>query len=344
MFDISHDSHLFRPSAVNGETLGSLLADGWRLDGNVLLRGKERLLPLYEAKMLHHYDHRWTTYTDEGVIRDLTLSEKQDPDFVVRPRYWVSEVDIKTGETDKQGLDITIDGVASRLGGKGWDRKWLLGWRDIAKTANERTAIPFVFPIASAGNKVPLMTTDRSSSELTGLIACQSSFVYDFASRQKVGGASMNFFIWKQLPVLPPATVAHHSATFGPRVLELTYTAHDMTPFARDLGDTGTPFRWDDSRRTAIRAELDALFFHLYGIARDDVSYILDTFPIVKRKDEAAHGTYRTKDLILAEYDRMAAAGLTLETPLDESDSGTYRSTLTPPPGQGPRHPARQDG
>ncbi|MEU3148679.1 hypothetical protein, partial [Streptomyces sp. NPDC006999] len=96
--------------------------------------------------------------------------------------------------------------------------------------------------------------------------------------------------------------------------------------------------RWDESRRQVIRAELDALFFHLYGVSRNDVDYILDTFPIVRRKDEAKYGTYRTKELILAEYDRMAAAGLTLENPLVDGEN--YTSTLTPPPGHGPRPPA----
>lgn len=99
-----------------------------------------------------------------------------------------------------------------------------------------------------------------------------------------------------------------------------------------------SPFRWDADRRAVIRAELDALFFHLYGITRDDTAYILDTFNVTRDNDVKAHGEYRTKTLILAEYDRMAAAGLTLETPLDESETGTYRSTLTPPPGHGPRH------
>jgi hypothetical protein len=82
---------------------------------------------------------------------------------------------------------------------------------------------------------------------------------------------------------------------------------------------------------------LDALFFHLYGISREDADYMLDTFPIVKRKDEAKYGTYRTKELILAEYDRMAAAGVNLTTPLVDGEN--YTSTLTPPPGHGPRHP-----
>ena len=104
-----------------------------------------------------------------------------------------------------------------------------------------------------------------------------------------------------------------------------------MEPFARDLGDDGPPFRWDEDRRFLIRAELDAAFFHLYGIDRDDVDYIMETFPIVKRKDIAAHGTYRTKDKILEIYDAMAKA---------KSTGSDYQTPLTPPPGQGPRHPA----
>ena len=49
-----------------------------------------------------------------------------------------------------------------------------------------------------------------------------------------------------------------------------------------------------------MRCELDALYFHLYGISSaTDVEYIMETFPIVKRKDEAAHGEYRSKRVIL---------------------------------------------
>ncbi len=127
-----------------------------------------------------------------------------------------------------------------------------------------------------------------------------------------------------------------HGGFVLPRFLELVYTAHDMAPFARDLGDDGPPFHWDEERRAIIRAELDALFFHLYGIKRDDVDYIMETFPIVKRKDEEKYGTYRTKDLILEVYDRMADSGVSLDTPLIDGEN--FTSDLTPPPGHGPRH------
>ena len=91
-------------------------------------------------------------------------------------------------------------------------------------------------------------------------------------------------------------------------VLRLTYTAHDMAPFARDLGYGGPPFVWDDEERRHLRARLDALYFHLYGLDRADAGYILNTFPIVRRQDEAHFdGRYRTKELILAYMNALAA-------------------------------------
>ena len=93
--------------------------------------------------------------------------------------------------------------------------------------------------------------------------------------------------------------VRHH-------VLRLTYTAHDMAPFARDLGYDGPPFIWNEEKRRHLRARLDALYFHLYGLSRTDAAYILDTFPIVRRHDKAAFGHYRTKDMVRAYYNALA--------------------------------------
>jgi hypothetical protein len=109
----------------------------------------------------------------------------------------------------------------------------------------------------------------------------------------------------------------------SPRVLELAYVTWDLEPFGRDLGLNGPPFRWDSKRRFLLRCELDAAFFHLYGISRDDVDYIMETFPIVRRNDEKKHGVYRTKLTILNVYDRMQTA----------MDSGKdFETLLNPPP------------
>jgi hypothetical protein len=91
-----------------------------------------------------------------------------------------------------------------------------------------------------------------------------------------------------------------------PQVLALSYTAHDLAPFARDLGYVDgqgkvlPPITWNDEDRRARMAALDALFFHLYGLGADDAGYVLDTFPIVRQQDEAAFGHYRTKADILS--------------------------------------------
>jgi hypothetical protein len=176
------------------------------------------------------------------------------------------------------------------------------------------------------------------------LCACWSSFVFDYVARQKIVGTHMTYFNVKQLPVPEPTDFAALAAwdnrfTFASwiraRVLELSYSSYDMAPFARDLGDDGEPFRWEDERRAEMRAELDAAFFHLYGIERNDIDYIMETFPIVKRKDVERHGSFRTKELILGVYDEMAEAMRTDEP---------YQTILDPPPGHGPRHPARTDG
>lgn len=138
-----------------------------------------------------------------------------------------------------------------------------------------------------------------------------NSYVLDYSARQKVGGTHLTYNYLKQFPVLPPSVFNPSRLAFiTPRVLELTYTAHDLSGFARDLGYAGEPFTWDDERRFWLRAELDALYFLLYGIERPDVDYIMETFPVVKRKDVAAHGSYRTKEAILSVYDELTALGL----------------------------------
>ncbi|MFE3769599.1 Eco57I restriction-modification methylase domain-containing protein [Streptomyces sp. NPDC059122] len=272
---------------------------------------------VYEAKMIHHFDHRWFTYSDaEQVVR-------ADPDELAQPRYWVR-----------------AGAIEDRLAGR-WEEKWMLGWRDICRATDERTVIPALLPRSALANTLP-MAVIAEPRKAPLLLATLSSLALDYVARQKVAGTHLTMIYMRQLPIPSPDSLATHAAAVRARVLELTYTATDIAPYARGLGDTSAPFRWDEFRRQVLRAELDALFFHLYGISREDADYILDTFPIVRRKDEAKYGTYRTKELILTEYDRMAAAGVSLENPLVDGEN--YTSTLTPPPGQGPRHPAHPEG
>ncbi|MFI7014501.1 Eco57I restriction-modification methylase domain-containing protein [Streptomyces sp. NPDC050164] len=321
MFMTNTDSHLFREG-------GELCEEGWRRDGNTLTSGSKRMLPLHEAKMLHQYNHRFGDYALTEIqagkgVRALptpSITQLDTPDYFTQPRYWVPEAS-----------------VDAKLTGKGWRSEWVMGFRKITSSLDERSVIAFLAPrggVADSANVILPGDIEHASV----LYAQLSSFVFDYFARQKLGGVNLNFFIFAQLPTLLPSQAERHAPFVNPRVLELAYSAYDMRGFAREMNDTGKPFRWNETRRQVIRAELDALFFHLYGVSREDVDYILGTFPIVRRKDEAKYGTYRTKELILAEYDRMAAVGLTLERPLIDGEN--YSSTLTPPPGHGPRHPA----
>lgn len=329
MLHMANDSGLFR-------TAEQLDAEGWTLDGNIFRRDDATYLPLYEAKMLHQFDHRWATY-DGTESRDVTLEEKHDPNRLAIPRYWVPATDVNECLQDPH-------------------RNWMVGYRRITRNTDIRTFISFPIPRCGVGDSGFLVLTGHPEGLEASFLANTSSFAFDYASRQKVGGTNASFFIVKQLPVLPPTTyglpcpwsVAETSGSWLLlRVVELTYTAWDLQPFAADCGFDGPPFRWDDERRFLLRCELDAAFFHLYlgtgawqqatgepdadfarlreafATPRDAVAYILDTFPLVRRADEQAHGCYRTKERILSLYDTMGTA----------STSGTgYATPLDPPP------------
>ncbi|HVT60490.1 MAG TPA: N-6 DNA methylase [Thermoanaerobaculia bacterium] len=310
LFNMTTDSGLFRSRAI-------LEAEGWQLRGNIYEREDVRYLPLYEGKMVHHFDHRFGTYEGQtkaqarqGKLLEATEEHHSRPEWAVLPSYWVTE-----------------SAVAERLASR-WERDWLLGWRDITGTEKIRTAIATVIPRTACGHTVLLMFPQVPVPLVAALLGCLDSFVLDFVARQKVGGTHLTYHIFKQLAIPEPSRLmegcawarANHLDWLRPRVLELTYTAWDLQGFARDLGWEGPPFRWDEERRFLLRAELDAAFFHLYGINRDDADHILDTFPVVKKNDEKRFGTYRTKHQILDLYDRLAhaiASGQPYETVLD---------------------------
>ncbi|MCM2580541.1 Eco57I restriction-modification methylase domain-containing protein [Streptomyces meridianus] len=279
---------------------------------------------MYEGKLFHAFDHRNSSYNPSGNTSTFTIS--REPDFRTSTRYHL---------TSEQRLSEDLGS---------WKHPWLIGFRDIARSTDERTMIAAILPRVATDYTIRVILPPQHDSWL--LIGNLNSFAFDYLYRLRLGGTHLSDFITYQLPAIPWDTYTHARINgapirdwLAPRLIELIYTADDMTPFAVDTGDTGMPFRWVEERRAVIRAELDALFFHLYGIARDDVDYILETFPIVKRKDEAKYGSYRTKELILDLYDRMAAAGVSLDTPLVDGEN--FTSDLTPPPGHGPRHPAQ---
>ncbi|MEJ5241175.1 MAG: DNA methyltransferase [Anaerolineales bacterium] len=238
LFNMSSDSHLFR-------TRAELEHEGWRLEGNVFVRAQEQeshalplsrsqYLPLYEAKMIWHYDHRFGTYagvTDRTSTHLPTPDDAQhaDPHFLALPWYWVpaEEVEARLGE---------------------WKRGWLLGFRDVTNATNERTAIFSLLPRVGANHKLPLVMLDTNAVLATCWYANVNSLALDFVTRQKIGGTSLGFFILRQLPVLPPSAYSAQDLAFiVPRVLELTYTAWDLAAFAADVWNEA-----DDALRAAL--------------------------------------------------------------------------------------------
>ncbi len=206
--------------------------------------------------------------------------------------------------------------------------RWLMGWRDITNATNERTVIASVFPKVGVGNKIPLMNlSEIEPRKAAALIACLSSLTCDYVARQKIGGTTLNFFLYRQLAILSPSEFSFSDLHFiVPRVLELTYTSHVMKLWAEDLDYSGPPFAWNESRRATLRAELDAFFARQYGLTRDELRYILDpvdvkgtdypseTFRVLKDKEIRQFGEYRTRRLVLEAWDRMEVSQV-LETP-----------------------------
>lgn len=308
LFNMTSDSDLFR-------TQQQLLADGWKLAGNRFVKGRETMLPLYEAKMIHHFNHRYGDYRDhpEGSqnthLPEVPLERLQDPSYEPLSRYWVpaQEVDDSLRKTDKAGR-VTWE----------WKHDWLLGWRDITNSTNERTVIASVIPRVGAGNQLPLMfLSNEALFAVPVLIGALSSFVCDFAARQKVGGTHLNFFIYEQLPV-PSPELANAPASWArgtrvvdwvaERVLELCSATNSLRPFTMQFGGRDRPLPFDEARRFRLRCELDAAFFHLYGLTREDVLYVMDCFPIVRRNDEKEHGEFRTKRVVMECFDDLGGA------------------------------------
>jgi hypothetical protein len=277
MLEMSHDSHLFKN------------------------HGGDNLLPLYEAKMFWHFDHRWATYISDDNVHELTELEKEDCYFQIQPRYWIDKIEV---ENHLANL---------------WDKKWLLAFRGITNATNERTAILSVLPRIAVGNSATLIIPSiKEISSISCLIGNLNSLVFDFASRQKVGGSNFNSFIVKQLPVIPPEKYTQKDIEYiTPRILELVYTSWDMQPFAQDMGYNGEPFIWNPNKRALIRAELDAYYAKLYQLTRDELRYILDpaevygaefpseTFRVLKNNEIKRFGEYRTQRLVLEAWDKI---------------------------------------
>lgn len=276
-------------------------------------------VPLYEGKMVQMFDHRAADVVVNAANlhraaqqEAISQVEKASPDRYPVPQFYVTASDVTANPYE-----------------------WALGYKEITAPTNVRSMIATLMPGVAFGNKVPLLIPQADTPPLAAriaslLVANFNVFAFDFVLRQKLQGQTINLFILEQLPFIRPerfdeplpaafATAmraaklmnGHHPhptvADFVlPQVLALTYTAHDMAPFARDMGYVDSqgqvlaPLEWNEDERRARMAALDAVFFYLYGLSPNEARYILDTFPIVREQDTKVFGSFKTQTDILA--------------------------------------------
>lgn len=291
-YHMTNDSGLFRTEQELGDEEGA-----YSIGGNRFKSSSGEWVPLYEGKMIWHFDHRAASVVVNpqnqhrpAFPKPTELEEHRDPAFTPRPQFWVLA-------TDQAHRD-----------------RYALAFRDVTNPVDRRTFDACFIPHQYAGNTLPLvLNTENTPRDFALLCANFNALVLDFVARQKVQKNHLNWYVVEQLPVVP---LDQYSQLFGQQsaanivreiVLELTYTSNDMALFAKEMGyvdqkgNVKPPFEWNEDRRQMLRAKLDAIYFLLYGVAdRDDVRYIYSTFGIIEREELAAYGRYVSRDLCLA--------------------------------------------
>lgn len=297
MFHQSSDAELFH-------TAEQLKADGFKRDGPIWKKLKQVFLPLYEAKMVQMFDHRAASvvvdkskWMRQGQTDQTSLVQHQNPEFTIEPRWWVNESNVHRVLGDR-------------------DTTRIIAFKNVTSPTNQRTMIAAFIPYSGVVHSAPLIFTGSDISvRLTAcLLGNLNAFAYDYICRQKIGGVNLSYFIINQIPTFHPDFYRQkcpwdkkHSLEnwISDRVLKLTYTSNDMIPLAETAGLKPPVHKWDHSERLDLMAELDAAFFLLYGIKRDDVKYILSTFTGAQKETETMFGPSSIFDRILKHYDHL---------------------------------------
>jgi len=300
MFHMSNDSHLFLTAADLPKEKDV------RVGRDARAKSFNGYLPLYEAKMMTLYDHRFGSYPpgaidDTRALPRLTTEQYSDPCFEVNSRFFV-----------------TADDLRSHLGD--YQRSWFICFRSMSNHSNIRRFISGVVPLSALGNSLILVKPGSAvaGKTIACLIGNLGSMVLDAIARWKVSGTNLNLFLVQQFPVLPPSSYSEEDELFiANRVLELTYTTHSLKEFAEEMGFHGDPYGWNVARRSQLRAELDAWYARAYGLSKDELRYILDpadvmgegypseTFRVLKNNEQAEFGEYRTQRLVLEAWDKL---------------------------------------
>lgn len=263
-----------------------------------------RVLPIYEGELGWQFDHRYATVID-GELREAPPDWKAQSTSLVTAELYLREADFHSR--------LERFSPASKSA--------FLGFRRVARSTDLRTSVAAIFPFVPS--TYGWIIVDGADAVAQGVLsAAFNSLVFDYLLRNALSQPSIPQGTFQQVATPPPAMVRSAAQSYIiTRVLELTYTANDMRPWAEDVGYDGRPFGWDEERRAHLRAELDAAYAYLYGLTRDELRYILDpadiygadfpseTFRVLKEREIKQHGEYRTARLVLAAWDRMTADG-----------------------------------
>ena len=293
-FHMTDDSHLF--ISAQGKTQ------------NI----EQHLEPMYEGKLFWQFDHRFASFKEannsdkEPNATTVTNEEKEQSSFTIQPRYWVSN-----------------SAIQDKLVAKNWSKPWLISWRDIARSTDERTLIATVLPSRYAlGGTIQTILPNVSSQLAACLLATLNSLVVDYVQRIKQSGMHCNLLYVRQLPILPPEAFKEQDVAFiCERVAKLTRTADDINEVW--LTDYPAYTFQGPEERLQLRCELDAYIARMYGLTREELHYILDpadamndptfpsvTFPGLKNKELKLYGEYRTQRLVLKAFDDLEAGTL----------------------------------
>jgi hypothetical protein len=252
--------------------------------------------------MIQMYDHRAASvvvkgenWMRQGQTAQTSLVQYQNPEFAVEPRWWAEE---------NRAVDIIGSNRAEGF----------IGFKDITSPTNQRTVIAAAIPWSAVINHFPILLTSVKTSLNCCILANLNSFILDYITRQKIGGITLNFFIMEQLPIFPPDTYSDRcpwdkrqtlEKWISDRVLKLTCTSNDMIPLAKAAGLEELVHKWKPEERADLMAQLDAAYFILYGIERDDVEYILSTFQGLQKSDAGMFEGGSTIQRILKHYDHF---------------------------------------
>ena len=266
----------------------------FKLEQDVQIAQKMLVQPLlggtvvgtWRAQMMREFDHtseevRSFVFDAAADDREPLLEGKMIWQFDARysePQYWLNS----------KRADDWLRRKKSDETGKPYANAYRVAFRRQSASTNERTLVATVIPKrVHDDNLASFMPCDdqglalATEEEKLYLCAVLNSFCVDYCMRSRVT-TNLNFFFLEQLPVPRLTATDLRFAPIAQRTARLICTTPEFDDLAKAVGlkshrDGAT----DPTERARLRAELDGLVAHLYGLSEAEFAHILGTFPLV---------------------------------------------------------------